>query len=281
MEVVLPAAYYAILLAEVAALAVLHHYRPEQAGSERYSYLLGWAGLGSMTVMHVYSLRRRVKAMRTWGRLRTWLHFHIFMGLQGALWVTYHSLHLRDAASVQGINIACVAIVVSSGLFGRYVYALIPKSLAGERLTAKQVEEELHALEGACQAAPTPELAAAAAAYEKDRAPLVGKVSLLRLVGEDLRARRALRDLERAFRDRGAQRLLAKRTEREDRERIEAFLACVRRRTMLLRRYATFEAADRLFRGWHLLHKPLTYLLAAATLLHVVGHYMFAAGMSG
>jgi|SRR5579871_5514212 len=281
MEVVLPAAYYALLVAEAVGLVVLHHYRPEQSGGERWSYLLGWAGLGSMVVMHVYSIRRRVKALRNWGRLRTWLHFHIFMGLQGALLVTYHSLHLRDAASVQGINIFCVGIVVASGLFGRYLYAFIPKSIAGERMTASEIEAELQSLRGAGEAAPTPELLQAAAAYEKEMKPLVGKLGFWQLVSEDLRARRALGRLERAFRERLAQLLLAKRTERDDRARIEAFVAAARRRTMLTRRLATFHAADRLFRGWHLLHKPLTFLLAGATLLHVLGHYMFAAGMSG
>ena len=51
-----------------------------------------------MVMMHVYSLRKRVKALRDLGSLRHWLQFHIFMGLQGALLVTYHCLHLRAPA---------------------------------------------------------------------------------------------------------------------------------------------------------------------------------------
>src|SRR5437870_3513398 len=90
MEVVLPLPYYLLLVAEAAGLVGLHFYRPEESGGAHASYLLGWAGTASMAIMHVYSLRRRVRAMRTWGPLRSWLHFHIFMGLQGALFVSYH-----------------------------------------------------------------------------------------------------------------------------------------------------------------------------------------------
>ncbi|MSP58978.1 MAG: hypothetical protein EXR72_01325 [Myxococcales bacterium] len=279
-EVVLPAAYYALLLAEVAALVALAVLAPEQSGSGRYSYLLGWAGTASMVLMHIYSLRRRLKAMRGLGRLRSWLHLHIFLGLQGALFVTYHSLHLHQAKSIQGLNILCVAIVVASGLFGRYLYALIPKSLAGDRLNAKQIEAELADLKGVGGHVPTPEVAAAIAACEQDAPTLTGRVPLLRILGEDLRARRALRQLERALADRQTQ-LLALHSEREDREKLEAFVAATRRRVMLARRLATFNAAERLFRGWTILHKPLTFILLGATILHVLGHYIYSAGMTG
>src|SRR5262249_44075335 len=142
-EAVLPIWGYALLVLEAAALIGLHYKRPEESGGDRYSYLIGWRGLASMVVMQVYSLRRRVRAMAGMGKLRSWLRFHIFLGLQGALLVTYHSLHLHDARTIQGANIICVYVVVASGIFGRYVYSLLPKSIIGDRLSAKQIETEL------------------------------------------------------------------------------------------------------------------------------------------
>ena len=44
---------------------------------------------------------------------------------------------------------------------------------------------------------------------------------------------------------------------------------------------AVLTAAERLFRNWHLFHKPLTFVLLGAVVLHVVAHYIYAAGMSG
>jgi hypothetical protein len=210
-EAVLPLWGYALLAAELGGLVWLHHAHPEESGGDRYGYLLGWTGLMSMVVMHVYSLRRRIRAMAGWGRLRSWLRFHIFLGLQGALLVTYHSLHLHDVKTVQGANIICVAVVVLSGIFGRYVYSLLPKSISGDRLSTQQIEAEIRQLSAANQ---------------------------------DVRA-------------------------------------VVKRREMLQRRLATLSSAERVFRYWTILHKPLTFILLAATVLHILAHYMYASGMSG
>src|SRR5688572_30518482 len=169
-----------------------------------------------MLVMHVYSLRRRVRAMARWGRIRSWLEVHIFLGLQGAMLVTFHSLHLSTLTNISGLTFALTLVVVCSGIFGRYLFAQLPKSISGERLSAAQVGEELavlRALGGAADAA-------------------------------------ALHQVES-------------------------------RRASLERRLARLTRAERLFRNWTLLHKPLTFLLLAAVLLHVFAHYVYAAQFSG
>src|SRR5262249_26455270 len=189
-EAVLPFWGYALLVAEAAALVGLHYWRPEESGGEKYSYIIGWTGLASMVVMHVYSLRRRLRAMQGMGKLRSWLRFHIFLGLQGALLVTYHSLHLHDVRTVQGANIICGAAVVASGIFGRHRSSRLPTSISGDRLSARRIEAELAEL---------------------------GKME-------------------------GAE---------------EELRAVIRRRDMLQRRLATLSKAERVFRYWTILHKPL------------------------
>lgn len=271
-EVVLPVAYYALLITEVVALAVLHELRPDESGGVGFASLCGWAGTASMLLMHVYSIRRRVRALRHLGRLGTWLHFHIFMGLQGALLVTYHSLHLHVAASIQALNIACVLVVVLSGMIGRYLYSLIPKAQSGERLSALEVERELSSLAADAEP-PTPALGSAMASLAGTAAAKGGTVGLPRLIAEDAGARAALRDLERALRD-------ARRAGAEV-ARVDAFAAAARRRVLLSRRLVTLAAAERVFGGWTILHKPLTFILLGATLLHVLAHYMFGAGIGG
>jgi hypothetical protein len=49
----------------------------------------------------------------------------------------------------------------------------------------------------------------------------------------------------------------------------------------LARRLAMLTAAERVFRNWTILHKPLTYILAGAVVLHVISHYIYAAQFSG
>ncbi|MET0556593.1 MAG: hypothetical protein ABW221_26380, partial [Vicinamibacteria bacterium] len=52
---------------------------------------LGVAGLAMMTVMHVYSARKRLGFLRRLGPLRSWLDFHILLGILGPLFVVLHS----------------------------------------------------------------------------------------------------------------------------------------------------------------------------------------------
>jgi hypothetical protein len=279
MEVVLPLPYYVLLVAEAAGLVALHLVHPEDSGGERYGYFLGWAGTVSMCVMHVYSLRRRVRALKHWGPLRAWLHFHIFMGLQGALFVSYHAAHLRTLWNFSGINITLVGVVVASGIFGRYLYAFIPKGLGGERLSAKQIEDELAAITADVQAgAPTPELARAVAEFAGGE-KLHARLGFFQMIGEDVRARRAMRQLDAALAH-----AMGKRIDMDFAtfDKLESFVSCARRRVLLARRLATFTVADRLFRNWTIAHKPLTFLLLGSTLLHVLGHYLYASsGMYG
>ena len=116
--------YVAILLGEIALLgrlvAISH-------GPPPLTYEMGWAGVGSMLVLPVYSIRRRVRALRALGSLRAWLDLHVFLGLQGFVLVAYHSVGISPRASLAAINFALVAVVVASGVAGRYVYGLVPR----------------------------------------------------------------------------------------------------------------------------------------------------------
>jgi hypothetical protein len=265
-EVVLPAPLYALLVVEAVALVVLYHGR-EIAAGDPIGHAIGWVGTASMLIMHVYSLRRRVRALSHWGKLRSWLQFHIFCGLQGAMLVTFHSLHLKTVGNIAGITIVLTLVVVCSGIFGRYLFSLLPKNLNGERLFARDIERELQETAALFSRSAQPAIEAAVAEIEKAQ-PIDQKASLVELVKEDLRARRTFRHLETAIR--GARRSSPS-------SELEDFYVLVRRRAILARRLAMLTGAERLFRNWTVLHKPLTYLLAGAVVLHIVAHYVYAA----
>jgi hypothetical protein len=270
VEVVLPTVYYVILAGEAIALTLLYRDRAITA-ADPIGHTIGWVGTGSMCVMHVYSIRRRVRALHSWGRLRTWLHVHIFLGLQGALLVTFHSIHLKTVSNWAGLTIMCTLIVVGSGIFGRYLFSLIPKNISGERLSAREVEAELAALRPLFARSAQPAIEAAVVEVER-ATPLGGKMTFAHLVQEDLRARRAFRHLDRA---------LAEVRRAAPSGELEQFAAVVRRRALLARRLAMLTAAERVFRYWTILHKPLTYILAGAVAMHIVSHYIYAAQFSG
>jgi hypothetical protein len=271
-EPVLPGFAYVLLLVEAAFLTWLyatHEVRP----GDLVGHAIGWGGTGSMAAMHVYSVRKRIRALAGLGRLRSWLQLHIFLGLQGAMMVTFHSLHLTTLVNISGATLALTLIVAASGAFGRYLYSWLPKSLSGERLDARGIEAELVRLQPtiAAGAGAHPELAKAAAAVES-RAPLDGRLGLGGLIAEDRRTRRALAGLNRAI---GAVRRGSPGPELLD------YIAALQRRAVLTRRLAGLTAAERMFRSWHVFHKPLTVVLLGSVVLHIVAHYVYAARFSG
>jgi hypothetical protein len=131
---VLPYAYWALLLAEAAVLAAAYA-TAAPAPSDPLSIWLGWGGVASMVVMLVYSVARRSKRLRDAMRLSAWLHLHIFLGLQGVLFVFFHSIHLWTRLGTviwtnpAVLSFLSVAVVFFSGLFGRYLYGWLPRTI--------------------------------------------------------------------------------------------------------------------------------------------------------
>ena len=91
-----------------------------------------------MTVMHLYSVRKRVKLLRRLGALRKWLDLHILMGILGPLFVVLHSSF--KVGGLVSISFWSMVAVALSGVFGRYLYLQIPRTRAGEELTLAEVE---------------------------------------------------------------------------------------------------------------------------------------------
>lgn len=128
--------YIAILISETAiltALAIGFWPRPP------LGYELGWAGAGSMVLMQVYSLRRRLGVLRAFGSLTAWLDLHVFLGLQGFVFVAYHCVRVSTNASLASLNFALVVVIVIAGLVGRYVYRLVARArgTAGRQLVER------------------------------------------------------------------------------------------------------------------------------------------------
>jgi hypothetical protein len=274
VEVVLPLAYYLILVAEAAGLSYLYATHDVTAGGTP-GHLIGWVGTASMLLMHVYSIRRRVRALSHWGKLSTWLHVHIFLGLQGAMLVTFHSAHLVTVSNISGATIICTLVVVASGMFGRYLFSLLPKGVSGQRLTVREIEGEIEELKQSLRFSAHPTIEAALKEHAECQ-PITGKMGVGALIKEDLRARRAVKLVEQALK----QVVLQPKPDGEKSD-LELFAAGVRRRAFLARRLALLQGAERMFRNWHILHKPLTFILFGVVVLHIVSHYIYAAQFSG
>jgi hypothetical protein len=107
----------------------------------------GFGIVGSLMVLSgvvLYSGRKRIPFLSRVGKLRGWLQFHIFLCLLGPFLILLHTTF--KFGGLVAISFWSMALVVGSGVFGRYVYVWIPKTMNGRFLAAEDVREQLRSL---------------------------------------------------------------------------------------------------------------------------------------
>jgi hypothetical protein len=217
---------------------------------------LGVIGSSMMVLMLLYSVRKRVGALRRLGPLGRWLDVHIYLGVFGPLLVVLHS-----SFKVQGLvalSFWSMVIVASSGVLGRYLYLQIPRTRAGEERALVELEAEDRELSGQLRTR-----------FRLDEAQIAGldalvavptRVGLLggfaRLVTDDLRLRSGLRAFARSCRSVPAP-VFA------DFERV------VRQKAQVHRRILLWDRVHELFHYWHVLHKPFALVMYLFMMVHV------------
>lgn len=207
----------------------------------------GWVAAMLVVMNLSYLVRRRFGGARL-GSMRAWLDVHVFTGLLATSLVSFHSaFQLRTP--IAATSAASLALVVLTGLIGRFLYALAPSG-GRERLRA------------------------ALDALDRELLGMRGPVSeaIARLPGPDVPANASL-----------LRSVLAipawRRAGRARRKTVELLLPARRERSRPLRAIAKelhrASAADAraagvtaLLRSWRGLHRFFALLMLAAVLLH-------------
>jgi hypothetical protein len=217
---------------------------------------LGIVGSSMMVLMLLYSVRKRVGALRRLGSLGRWLDVHIFLGIFGPLLVVLHSTF-----KVQGLvalSFWSMVIVASSGVLGRFLYMQIPRTRAGEERALAELEKEDNDLSG--QLRSRFRLDEAQVARLDALLAIPARVGLLggfvRLVVDDLRLRSGLRAFAKSCRSVPAPVF-------RDFERMVLQKAQVHRRILL------WDRVHELFHYWHVLHKPFAIVMYLFMIVHV------------
>ena len=242
-------------------------------------YDLGVAGGLMMLALFLYPLRKHVRFMRSWGAPKFWFASHMALGILGPLVILVHS-GFRFGSVNAGVALACMIVVMLSGVVGRFIYRRIHHGLYGERATlqelqgflrfnsaelrtklffARQAEQALVAFESGALAPRRGFLGSAWAfltvgvrarvAYERCRVSIAHALA-------GIARERAWPDAERRRYRRAVTRL------------VYDYIRNVQT-------VAQFSAYERLFSLWHVLHVPLVYLLVGSAIAHIVAVHMY------
>jgi hypothetical protein len=220
----------------------------------------GYGIVGTVLIVAnlLYLVRRRLaNVLPTWiGSMTAWLHAHAFTGLVGSLLVLFHSA-FQVRTPIAALTAVSLGIVVSTGLIGLYLHALIPK--AGLRPLHSRLGEIAPLLPGLAERVNQFVLAAPMTALPHDASLLRALFTVPRWAS-DARSRR--RGIAVAAREDKAFRVL----EHTDPRLARSFVAEL---ADLAAAEVDTHAGSALIRSWRSLHRFLALLMLVSVSVHI------------
>jgi hypothetical protein len=272
------------VLAAGAALAYAWDYYmlplPERPFSPKHELLAPtglfghWLGIiGSLMMavgVGVYELRKRVPFMSRAGKLSYWLQVHIFLCTLGPFLILLHTSF--RFGGVVSIAFWSMVLVVLSGVFGRFVYVRIPKTIHGQFRTLESIERQRKLLIEMVVRDTGLEAAKIERLLLSQRMPV--KQGLLSSITSAVRF-----ELGRKKRERAINRQLdGWRVTPGMRSRV---LYLAQREVEIDQQIQLLKPFQRLFRYWHVFHLPLAIVLLLILIVHVTVVTMFGYGWPG
>lgn len=210
----------------------------------------------------LYSLRKRYQGAR-YGKMSTWLSFHIFTGLVGPYLVLLHSSWKFNGLA--GVVMLFTIIIVLSGFVGRYFYTAVPRSADGAVLeleTLEKMEADIQ-IELIEKAKAQPELA--------------GIVQGLISVGLQTNTQKRNADLQKQARHlRALWQKAGNQVPAGLRNEWRRLRALGERQITIKQQLASLSTARRMLAIWHTLHVPFGMVLFLLAFIHIIGALYYA-----
>lgn len=228
---------------------------------------LGWTGSGMMVLMMLYSVRKRVALLASFGSLRRWLSVHMFLGIMGPLLVTFHTT--LKLGGIVATSFWCMIVTMVFGIMGRYIYIQIPRNLAGTELEVSDIErvvegidKELGERSGGLDFS---SMFREITSVDEKTKDLHIFQALFFMIRTDIANRLKAISLKRALK---SQYHLSWIMRREIGSLLKKKAALIRKKNFL-------STSHRLLHYWHVLHVPLAVVMFIIMFLHIVVYFIF------
>jgi hypothetical protein len=134
-------AFFAGILITGLYVGMVFYTRQIPAAGALFGHAIGILGFILMLMTEIlYSLRKRTRSA-SWGKMSSWLQFHIFTGLVGPYMVLLHTSWKFNGLA--GVTMLFTLIIVVSGFIGRYIYTRIPRTMDGVEIQGTLSESAL------------------------------------------------------------------------------------------------------------------------------------------
>lgn len=221
---------------------------------------LGILGSIMLITLFSYSIRKRFRFFRKWGKLSYWLNYHIFLGIAGPILITFHTaFKFGGLVSISYWSMIAVAL---SGFIGRYIYIKIPHHVNGKEMSLQEFEKEQNMLVDKMVSDYN---------LQKEQIELIEKLSGVEKIKQ--RGMFALFTLliMDAFAWATSRRILSEITQAANipKDKTKSLKNYLRKRIKVVRQIAFWNSAHSLFHYWHVIHKPFAYTMIAIMFIHI------------
>ncbi|HNK62915.1 MAG TPA: hypothetical protein PLE14_02610 [Anaerolineales bacterium] len=120
---------------------VVYWFQEIPAASELIGHSLGIIGFIMMLMTETLYTLRKSSRSAAWGKMSSWLQFHIFTGLVGPFMVLLHTSWKFNGLA--GATTLLTMIIVFSGFIGRYISTRIPRTMDGLEIDGTLSQEAL------------------------------------------------------------------------------------------------------------------------------------------
>jgi hypothetical protein len=258
--------FIAIIFISIAYIFVVTWMNAIPVASEFFGHTIGILGFILMLMTEfLYSMRKRSRSAR-WGRMATWLDFHIFTGLVGPFMVLLHSSWKFNGLA--GVVTLLTVIIVASGFIGRYIYTAVPRTADGVEIEAATIERQIQVMDAELQRW---------MAGQKDAANLSLAQSLATFPQANVGTIKAF--VGRTFSEWSYRLQWLSRKGRLDartRSQLEQLEKMLRRRRVLQSQIQSLAFARRLLALWHAVHIPIGMALFTAAFIHILAAIYYA-----
>jgi hypothetical protein len=226
------------------------------------------AGIVSLLIfvfLWLYPLRKKWKALAFTGSIGKWLDVHVTAALILPLLLAIHAAWHSDG--VIGLGLIAMLVVIASGVVGRYLYTRIPRAKSGVELTREEVAVQRRELvEHLAEVTGLDEDAVERALdLEPEATGHESPLSVIwHLLTNDLTRWRRMRTLRQRWT------ALAPGQRPLNRKALGEAVRIAGREISLAQQTRMLDATQRVFRYWHVAHRPFAITALVAVVIHVV-----------
>ena len=255
--------FIAIIVITLIYLFVVVTFDAIPGASDLFGHSIGIIGFILMLLTEtLYTLRKRSRTAR-WGRMSSWLQFHIFTGLVGPYMVLLHTSWKFNGLA--GMVMLLTIIIVASGFLGRYIYTSVPRNADGIEIEANDLEQQIRIIDGELQT------------WSASRPELYRDLSKKLLPAPSRSEARLV--FGRAFEEWNVRLRWWRESSRMDKEakkQAKQLNELLRRERNLRRQLASIVMTRRLLGLWHAIHIPVGMVLFTASIIHIIAAIYYA-----